>query len=55
MPHLSSTRLALLCGIVVMAASSGGEPAGDLSEGNVYGGVVRRRMLEKHVPREEGS
>ena len=31
---------------------SGAEAVGVDSEGNVYGGVVRRRMLEKHVPRE---
>lgn len=30
---------------------SGAEAVGVDSEGNVYGGVVRRRMLEKHVPR----
>ncbi|WP_419164198.1 peptidyl-alpha-hydroxyglycine alpha-amidating lyase family protein [Candidatus Palauibacter sp.] len=29
---------------------SGAEAVGVDSEGNVYGGVVRRRMLEKHVP-----
>jgi len=30
---------------------SGAEAVGFDSHGNVYGGVVRRRMLEKHVPR----
>jgi sugar lactone lactonase YvrE len=30
---------------------SGAEAVGFDSRGNVYGGVVRRRMLEKHVPR----
>lgn len=30
---------------------SGAEAIGVDSEGNVYGGVVRRQMLEKHVPR----
>lgn len=30
---------------------SGAEAIGVDSDGNVYGGVVRRRMLEKHVPR----
>jgi hypothetical protein len=30
---------------------SGAEAVGVDREGNVYGGVVRRRMLEKHVPR----
>jgi hypothetical protein len=29
---------------------SGAEGVGVDAEGNVYGGVVRRRMLEKHVP-----
>ena len=31
---------------------SGAEAIGVDSDGNVYGGVVRRRMLEKHVPRD---
>ena len=29
---------------------SGAEAVGVDSEGNVYGGVVRRKMLEKHIP-----
>jgi hypothetical protein len=28
---------------------SGAEAVGTDSKGNVYGGVVRRKMLEKHV------
>ena len=34
---------------------SGAEGIGVDSAGNVYGAVVRRRMLEKHVPRGGGS
>ncbi|MEO8052216.1 MAG: hypothetical protein ABI833_17540 [Acidobacteriota bacterium] len=29
---------------------SGAEAVGVDSNGNVYGGVVRRKMIEKHVP-----
>jgi hypothetical protein len=31
---------------------SGAEGVGVDSEGNVYGAVVRRRMLEKHIPKQ---
>ena len=34
---------------------SGAEGVGVDSEGNVYGAVVRRRMLEKHVPTASGA
>jgi sugar lactone lactonase YvrE len=34
---------------------SGAEAVGVDSDGNVYGGVVRRKMLEKHVPASAGS
>lgn len=34
---------------------SGAEAVGVDARGNVYGGVVRRKMLEKHVPEQRGG
>ena len=33
----------------VLNATSGAEGIGVDAKGNVYGGVVRRRMLERHI------